>query len=280
MYLNIYISFSYVLIFLLCLIFYVLLSKNLCFNQAISCHLGRLGKPHNLEDRGCHVGKAAIGDLRSFVVGNIDARHGVERVGGVGRAILVDSVVAVAMVGDYNHLITRSASCLHCRFHTYVDSLNSLNNSGINTSVSHHVAVSIIHHDEVILLLPYRCHEFVLYLGGAHLGLEVTGLNYKMVGTMIPLTNMENIYVLNTDGSAFVAGTTVNSFNAYFAPIGSQVPATTLTIKLTNGSLSGINEIISNESNNLQGPCYNINGQRVTRPAKGIHILNGKKVIF
>ncbi len=108
----------------------------------------------------------------------------------------------------------------------------------------------------------------------------VTGLNYKMVGTMIPLTNMENIYVLNTDGSAFVAGTTVNSFNAYFAPIGSQVPATTLTIKLTNGSLSGINEIISNESNNLQGPCYNINGQRVTRPAKGIHILNGKKVIF
>ena len=108
----------------------------------------------------------------------------------------------------------------------------------------------------------------------------VTGLNYKMVGTMIPLTNMENIYVFNTDGSAFVAGTTVNSFNAYFAPIGSQVPATTLTIKLTNGSLSGINEIISNESNNLQGPCYNINGQRVTRPAKGIHILNGKKVIF
>ena len=107
----------------------------------------------------------------------------------------------------------------------------------------------------------------------------VTGLNYKMVGTMMPLSNMENIYVLNTDGSAFVAGTTVNPFNAYFVPIGSQVPATTLTIKLTIDTLSGINEIISKESN-LQGPCYNINGQRVTRPGKGIHILNGKKVIF
>ncbi|MBR7011601.1 MAG: C10 family peptidase [Muribaculaceae bacterium] len=110
---------------------------------------------------------------------------------------------------------------------------------------------------------------------------SVTGRDYKMRGTMSPMKDEKEIYVLNTDGSAFVYGThSVNPFHAYCVPIGSQNPADQLTIKLTFNTPTGISEIIDNETNDLQGPYYNINGQRVSRPGKGIYIVNGKKILF
>jgi hypothetical protein len=62
-------------------------------------------------------------------------------------------------------------------------------------------------------------------------------------------------------------------------PITPLNPADQLTIKLTFES-AGISEILNNETINLQGPYYNINGQRVSRPDKGIYIVNGKKVLL
>ena len=108
---------------------------------------------------------------------------------------------------------------------------------------------------------------------------SVTGRDYKMRGTMSPMKDVKEIYVLNTDGSAFVYGThSVSPFHAYCVPIGSQNPADQLTIKLTFET--GISEILDNETINLQGPYYNINGQRVSKPGKGIYIVNGKKVLL
>ena len=61
----------------------------------------------------------------------------------------------------------------------------------------------------------------------------VTGRDYKMMGTLSPIKDKENIYVLNTDGSNFVLGThSVNPFHAYFVPIGAQTPASNLTINM------------------------------------------------
>ena len=109
----------------------------------------------------------------------------------------------------------------------------------------------------------------------------ITGLDYKMKSTMSPIKEEKDIYVLNSDGSAFVLGThSVNPFHAYCVPIGSQNPADQLTIKLTFNTPTGISELFDNETNDLQGPYYNINGQRVSRPGKGIYIVNGKKILF
>lgn len=107
----------------------------------------------------------------------------------------------------------------------------------------------------------------------------ITGLEYKMKGTLTPMKNEKEIYVLNADGSAFEYGThSVNPFHAYCVPIGFKSPADLLTIKLTFET--GISEIFDNEANDLQGPNYNINGQRVSKPGKGIYIVNGKKVLY
>ena len=79
------------------------------------------------------------------------------------------------------------------------------------------------------------------------------------------------------DGSAFVPGTAVSPFQAYFMPIGSVTAAPTLNINVDYGSSTGINEIYTSEPNDRQGPIYNLNGQRVTRPGNGIYIMGGKK---
>ena len=109
----------------------------------------------------------------------------------------------------------------------------------------------------------------------------ITGLDYKMKSTMSPIKEEKDIYVLNSDGSAFVLGThSVSPFHAFCVPIGSQTPADQLLIKLTfDTTPTGVSEILDNKANDLQGPYYNINGQRVSRPGKGIYIVNGKKVI-
>jgi len=108
----------------------------------------------------------------------------------------------------------------------------------------------------------------------------ITGRDYKMVGTFTAISDKDNILVLNAEGSAFVPGTAVSPFMAYFMPIGSAAPATTLNINVDYGSSTGISEIITSHPSGLQGPIYNLNGQRVTRPGKGIYIVGGKKVIF
>ena len=110
---------------------------------------------------------------------------------------------------------------------------------------------------------------------------SVTGRDYKMRGTLSPIRDEKETYVLNSDGSAFVLGThSVSPFHAYCMPITPLNPAEQLTIKLTFDTPTGISEIFDNETNDLQGPYYNINGQRVSKPGKGIYIVNGKKVIL
>lgn len=105
----------------------------------------------------------------------------------------------------------------------------------------------------------------------------VTGHDYKMVGTFVGEGDNENILVFNAEGSAFVPGTAVSPFQAYFLPIGSVAAAPTLNINVDYGSSTGINEIYTSEPNDQQGPIYNLNGQRVTRPGNGIYIMGGKK---
>ena len=110
---------------------------------------------------------------------------------------------------------------------------------------------------------------------------SVTGLYYKMMGTMQPVSN-PNIYVLDNSGSAFVkAANPVRPFHAYFSDIYPDMTTARLTIKFGIEHSSGIHDLDDQQPTDGQHDIYyNINGQRVTKPGKGIYIVNGKKVVF
>ena len=110
---------------------------------------------------------------------------------------------------------------------------------------------------------------------------SVTGRNYKMMGALWPVKDENNIYVLNAAGSAFEIGThSVNPFHAFFVPIGMAAPVSELLINFIVDSPTGINEIAHHQPAGTQGVIYNLNGQRVSKPGKGIYIVDGKKVVF
>lgn len=110
---------------------------------------------------------------------------------------------------------------------------------------------------------------------------SVSGHNYKMMGTLMPVKPTDGIYVLNADGSAFVRGThLVNPFHDFFFLFGSVSPASMLPIRFLVDSPTGIGEIVDRQVKNSQGIIYNLNGQRVSKPGKGIYIVDGKKVVF
>ena len=105
-----------------------------------------------------------------------------------------------------------------------------------------------------------------------------TGSNYKFVGTT---TNTSNkvMYKLNAAGNSFEKGTVTESpFRAYFEGTSTAATATSLGISF-GGNTTGIAEIDTLrkvEDNKF----YNLNGQRVSQPKKGLYIVNGKKVVI
>ena len=107
----------------------------------------------------------------------------------------------------------------------------------------------------------------------------VTVSKYKFVGAMTNTGSLHNIYALNDDGDKFQKGTaSVTPFRAYFAGTSAAATATSLGIGF-GGNTTGIAELKPSrkvEDNNF----YNLNGQRVSQPKKGLYIVNGKKVVI
>ena len=91
----------------------------------------------------------------------------------------------------------------------------------------------------------------------------------------------ENITL--TDGNAFVLNENSGSapFRAYFKPGIYDRSVMSLAIGSEPEGTTGIEDIINgNENENGNGNYFNLNGQRVTHPTKGLYISNGKKVII
>ena len=107
----------------------------------------------------------------------------------------------------------------------------------------------------------------------------VTVSKYKYVGAMTNTGSLHNIYALNDDGDKFQKGTaSVTPFRAYFAGTSAAATATSLGIGF-GGNTTGIAELKPSrkvEDNNF----YNLNGQRVSQPKKGLYIVNGNKVVI
>ena len=124
----------------MCFLFYCVL----CVNKTFAGHLSRLLQAHYLKYGRCNIGKATIAHVCFLILSHVDKGNWIKRVGCVRSAIAIDGMVAVAMIGYDNHLITCCSSCLNSVAHAIINSCNSLLNSAIYTSVAHHVTVGIV----------------------------------------------------------------------------------------------------------------------------------------
>jgi len=134
-----------------------------------------------MEDGRSHVGKDAVLHSRVAVLCHVDERDRVGGVGGVGRAVVVDGMVGVAVVGSDDDFIAIGLSHFHQLAQTQVDSLHCLLDGRVNSCVSHHVGVGEIHHNPVVAVGVDRLDETVFQLVGRHLGLEVVGGDRRRV---------------------------------------------------------------------------------------------------
>ena len=106
----------------------------------------------------------------------------------------------------------------------------------------------------------------------------ITGVNYRFRGSTVQ-DDVANIYCINATGSSFELKTTGGSapFRAYFKPGIFDSSVTSLSIGSGDGGATGINGIQHDTMD--KGVYYNLNGQRVAQPTKGLYIKNGKKYI-
>ena len=98
---------------------------------------------------------------------------------------------------------------------------------------------------------------------------SATGTNYvlaKQSGNVVfaPITSDENSASVNK-GQAFLY-------------VAADVEAPYLQLVFADSETTGINDVISKTADVRCG-VYNLNGQRVAQPTKGLYIVNGKKVI-
>lgn len=98
---------------------------------------------------------------------------------------------------------------------------------------------------------------------------SATGTNYvlaKQSGNVVfaPITSDENAASVNK-GQAFLY-------------VAADVEAPYLQLVFADSETTGINDVISKTADVRCG-VYNLNGQRVAKPTKGLYIVNGKKVI-
>ena len=112
----------------------------------------------------------------------------------------------------------------------------------------------------------------------------ITGSNYRFVGNT-KAVGAENIYSLNATGNNFVLNENQGSgaFRAYFKPGIFDYTVTSLAIGSgTAQNTTGMGDSLRlNDNEELNdNSIYNMNGQRVSQPTKGLYIVNGKKVVI
>ena len=111
---------------------------------------------------------------------------------------------------------------------------------------------------------------------------SVSGNQYKFAGTK-QAKAVTDCYVMNDKGNAFnKTTTTVQPFRAYFSPLtmmSGQTATASLHIGSEGNNPTGITEM-TYDRQETKGAAYNLNGQRVAHPRKGLYIVDGKKVIM
>ena len=106
-------------------------------------------------------------------------------------------------------------------------------------------------------------------------GVCATGdLGTTFVGVYAP-QSAKNLYGINNDGKLQKGGSgaTINSFRAYLTDVSG---AREITFE---NETTGLTDVSSKTSDG-RGECFNLAGQRVAQPTKGLYIVNGRKVVI
>ena len=108
-----------------------------------------------------------------------------------------------------------------------------------------------------------------------------TAGRYNMTGTFTKLqeSDVETfVFADGKGGSAVPKGTACSPFRACFQAIGLPTGFETLTIDTTTYNTTGIDELRHEATDDSQ-PYYNLSGQRVLYPRRGVYIHGGRVVI-
>ena len=116
---------------------------------------------------------------------------------------------------------------------------------------------------------------------------ESTDGNVKFVGQYSPFTiddsNINSIlYVASGNKIGYSkSARTLKSFRAHFwvKPNGTTPAASMINVDFGEGEVTGVNEVIGVKEVN-DNSYYDLQGRKVTKPTKGLYIVNGKKVII
>ena len=110
--------------------------QSIVADKAFARHVGRLLQSHDVEDGGSNVGQAAVLHGGAVVVGHVDEGHGVQRVSGVGRAVGVDGVVGIAVVGNDDGLVVVGLGSLDDLANAVVDGPDGFGDGVVDTGVA------------------------------------------------------------------------------------------------------------------------------------------------
>ena len=100
---------------------------------------------------------------------------------------------------------------------------------------------------------------------------------WTMHANYTPSKSMNGNYMMyNGELRLCGSGPTLNGLRAYFTYSGLGARD---NVALDFGDVTGV-KVVENTKENVENICYNLNGQRVAQPRKGLYIVNGKKIII
>src|SRR5574344_2125054 len=110
-----------------------------------------------------------------MVVADVDEWNRIKRMCCIRCSIGIYGTVGISMVGNDDGLVIGSQCGSNNILHARVNSLDCLFNSRIDASMTHHVAISEIDNNKIILVLLDGSNQFVLDLKCAHFRFQVIG---------------------------------------------------------------------------------------------------------
>ena len=88
-------------------------------------------------------------------------------------------MVGITVVGDDDYFIIVCLGSFNSIFHTFVDGFHCLLDSFVDTGMSHHITIGVVHHDEIELLGLDSFNQLVLHLVRTHFRLQVVSGNLR-----------------------------------------------------------------------------------------------------
>ncbi len=110
---------------------------------------------------------------------------------------------------------------------------------------------------------------------------EAPTTNYLKAGPYDFTGEETDKYFLSTDGKFHWASEGTLAAGKAYLDLEGVSASRVLSISFSDDETTGIEAVnVNTESNNAAREYYNLNGQRVANPTKGLYIVNGKKVIM